>query len=229
MNETFYTRRGKRALDIALSFFGLVVFFPVLALAALSIALTGRGPVFFRQTRVGRFGRPFRIFKFRSMTWMPEAQGLSVTAARDPRITAIGRVLRRTKIDELPQLINVLRGEMSLVGPRPEMPQYTALYDDGQKMILSVAPGITSLASLHFSKEEELLAQQTDHELYYRSILLPAKLAMDYGYVTNVRLTTDIRLIFLTLAALFNFPGTFQRPLSNVNENPGSSVFPASK
>jgi lipopolysaccharide/colanic/teichoic acid biosynthesis glycosyltransferase len=195
MTPTFYTRFGKRLLDLLLSFAGLVVLTPFLLLLALAVKLSSRGPAIFRQVRVGRFEKPFYILKFRTMR--QSASGPLVTAAGDSRITPLGKWLRKTKIDELPQLFNVLVGDMSLVGPRPEVAFYTAKYSETQKKVFSVRPGITRPAIA--MDEEALMAGQADPDAFYISKILPAKLELDLAYCNNVRFGVDLRILFVTL------------------------------
>ncbi len=197
MTKTFYALVGKRYLDATCAFLGLLLLSPVLCVVALAIRLTSAGPVFFRQTRVGQFGKPFQIFKFRTMVVNGRAKGSLLTASGDPRITPIGRWLRSTKTDELAQLLNVLKGEMSLVGPRPEVPEYVAAYTKRQQQVLLVKPGITGPAASML--EEELLAGQADKESFYLTTILPAKLETDIAYSQSVRLSSDLHLIFRTI------------------------------
>ncbi len=189
---------SKRLFDIAASTLGLLILAPLLLLAALWIKLDSPGPALFRQTRVGRRGVPFTIHKFRTMRVEP---GAAITVGADPRITRSGHLLRQTKLDELPQLWDVLRGAMSLVGPRPELPRYVELYPaDLRERVLSVRPGITDPASLAFSHEAELLAAAADPEREYREVVLPAKLRLSADYAASASLVTDLRLILATLA-----------------------------
>lgn len=189
---------SKRLFDVVASAVGLLLLSPLLLLAALWIKLDSPGPALFRQTRVGRFGRPFTIHKFRTMR--VEA-GAAITVGADPRITRSGHVLRQTKLDELPQLWDVLRGAMSLVGPRPELPRYVELYPaELHERVLAVRPGITDPASLAFSHEAELLAAASDPEREYREVILPAKLKLSADYAARANLVTDLRLIMATLA-----------------------------
>lgn len=188
---------AKRLFDIAASALGLLLLAPLLLLAALWIRLDSPGPALFRQIRVGRFGVPFTIHKFRTMRVEP---GAALTVGADPRITCSGHVLRQTKLDELPQLWDVLRGAMSLVGPRPELPRYVALYPaEMRERVLAVRPGITDPASLAFSHEAELLAASADPEREYREVILPAKLKLSADYAASASLATDLRLIWATL------------------------------
>ena len=192
---------AQRVFDLLASLVGLVLLFPLFILIAIAIKLDSPGPVFFRGQRVGRDGHLFRLYKFRSMVVDAARSGPGITAAGDRRITRVGRVLRRTKFDELPQLINVVRGEMSLVGPRPEDPRYVALYTPEQRRALSVRPGITSPASLRFRREEELL-QGEDWERVYLEEVMPAKLRIELDYLERRSLWRDVSVItqtFLTL------------------------------
>ncbi|WP_457393343.1 sugar transferase [Roseateles sp. P5_E1] len=189
---------SKRLFDIAASALGLLILAPLLLLAAVWVKLDSPGPALFRQTRVGRFGVPFTIHKFRTMRVEP---GAAITVGADSRITRSGQVLRQTKLDELPQLWDVLCGAMSLVGPRPELPRYVELYPaDLRERVLAVRPGITDPASLAFSHEAELLAAASDPEREYREVVMPAKLRLSADYAARASLATDLRLIFATLA-----------------------------
>jgi lipopolysaccharide/colanic/teichoic acid biosynthesis glycosyltransferase len=192
---------SKRLFDVVASAVGLLLLAPLLLLAAVWVKLDSPGPALFRQTRVGRFGQPFTIHKFRTMR--VEA-GAAITVGADPRITRSGQVLRQTKLDELPQLWDVLRGAMSLVGPRPELPRYVELYPaDLRERVLAVRPGITDPASLAFSHESKLLAAARDPEREYREVILPAKLKLSADYAARANLATDLRLIMATLARVF--------------------------
>lgn len=197
--QGFYVTYGKRALDIFGAASGLLTLSPVLAMVALSIKLTSRGPVFFRQIRIGRKGLPFSVLKFRSMYQGAGKNGSAITIAGDHRITPIGRFLRRFKLDELPQLWNVLRGDMSLVGPRPEVPVYVAHYTPEQRVVLSVRPGITDPSSLVYRREEDILASASDPEKFYRTRILPDKLARSSAYLQNISLYGDTRIILKTI------------------------------
>src|SRR5215469_281922 len=170
----------KRALDIVAALLVLVAAVPLLATVALAVAFESGRPIFYHGWRVGRDGRIFRIVKFRTM--VRGAGGGAITVASDPRVTRVGRVLRRTKLDELPQLLNVLRGDMSLVGPRPEHPNYVRLYTEQQRRILSVRPGLTGIASVRYRNEEELLHGQ-NAEAVYRSLIMPDKLRLELDYL----------------------------------------------
>jgi lipopolysaccharide/colanic/teichoic acid biosynthesis glycosyltransferase len=192
----------KRLFDVVASLIALVVLAPLLVALAMVVALSSPGGAFFGQVRVGRYGRHFRLLKFRSMRPGSEAAGQITVGGRDPRITGIGYFLRRTKLDELPQLWNVLVGDMSVVGPRPEVPRYVALYDADQRRVLDVRPGITSLASLEYISENELLGRSSDPERTYMEEVMPAKLALDLRYVASASLITDLRIIARTVGKL---------------------------
>ena len=200
MANNLYARIGKRLFDVALSFAGIILLSPLLLVVAISVRLTSHGPALFSQIRTGRFGKPFRIVKFRTMRAGLAPSGSLLTASGDPRVTALGRWLRKTKIDELPQLFNVLSGQMSFVGPRPEVPIYTAKYDQKQRAILLARPGITS-AAINFD-EEELLANAEDKEDFYVNKILPAKLEADLVYRENIRFWNDQRIIFRTVTGV---------------------------
>lgn len=189
---------GKRIFDFVSALLGLIVVSPLLVTIALAVKLSSAGPVFFRQTRVGRKFRPFRIVKFRTMH--EGIDGPLITARGDKRITSVGRILRRTKFDELPQLWNVLVGDMSLVGPRPEIPEYVEQFRGDYEEILKVRPGITDPASIEFRREEILLAQADNPETQYLSVILPKKLAMAKEYVKARTFFGDLGLIFRTIA-----------------------------
>lgn len=191
--------RAQRLLDLAIALPLTLAISPLLAIVALWIKLDSRGPVLFRQERIGRFGVPFHILKFRTMVVDAERRGAQITVGRDPRITRAGHFLRRAKLDELPQLINVIKGEMSLVGPRPEVPRYVALYNREQRQILALRPGITSPASIAFHDENELLGWQDDPESFYRDEVMPAKLRVDLDYARRATLRTDCAIIARTL------------------------------
>ena len=178
---------------------GLVLLAPVFAVVALVIAATSPGPVFFRQVRVGRGGEPFRIYKFRSMRVGAEALGGQLTVRGDPRVTRVGALLRASKIDELPQLINVLVGDMSLVGPRPEVPRYVALYTPEQRRVLEVRPGITDPASIRYRDESAVLARAADPERAYVEEVLPHKLAINLAYLDRRSLASDVGVILATV------------------------------
>lgn len=187
----------KRVLDVIASALGLIFTSPVLAVAAIAVKRDSPGPVIFRQQRVGLGGHPFDIWKFRTMR--QDAPGAAVTVGDDPRITRSGRFLRSTKLDELPQLVNVLRGDMSLVGPRPEVPYYVDMWPAAAKgQILSVRPGITDPASIEFRRESEELALADDPEAYYVDVVLPRKVALYCDYVDQRSLTGDLVILART-------------------------------
>ena len=191
----------RRLLDIVVALVGLISLSPLWLLIAISLVLDSPGPLFYRARRVGKDGNLFDLYKFRSMVTDADRRGPAITAAGDTRVTRVGRILRKTKLDELPQLLNVLRGEMSLVGPRPEDPRYVALYTPEQRQVLQVRPGITSAASLAFRHEEALLTG-ADWETTYRTEVLPSKLAIDLDYLRQRTLRSDLQLILHTIAAM---------------------------
>jgi lipopolysaccharide/colanic/teichoic acid biosynthesis glycosyltransferase len=192
----------KRSLDLLLAGLALVLLLPLLLLLALLVGAGSPGGIFFRQTRVGRGGRTFQLLKFRSMRPGSEAAGQITVGERDPRITGMGHFLRRTKLDELPQLINILMGDMSLVGPRPEVPRYVALYTAEQRQVLSVRPGLTSLASIAYINEAAVLGSSDDPERTYIEEVMPAKLALDLQYVHTQNMLLDLRIIAATVLRL---------------------------
>jgi len=194
---------AKRVFDLFFSVIGLLLLNPVFLSIAIWIKLDSPGPVFFRQVRVGRFGEPFRIFKFRTMRAEGEATGKQITVRDDIRITRAGRFLRRYKLDELPQLLNVVRGEMSLVGPRPEVLCYVTLYPEGvREKVLSVPPGITDYASIEYMDENALLADADDPETVYIERVMPAKLRNYERYVAERSIGMDLKIILATLKAI---------------------------
>lgn len=188
-----------RLLDIVFSFFGLLVLSPFLILIAVWVKLDSKGPVFYRQIRVGRFGKDFRLFKFRSMRLNADKAGLLTVGGRDPRVTTAGYYLRKFKLDELPQLLNVFLGDMSLVGPRPEVRKYVDLYSAEQRKVLDVRPGITDIASIEYKKENELLAQATDPEFTYIHEVMPEKLRLNQIFINNPSAWNYIKIIWRTV------------------------------
>ncbi|MDE6397307.1 MAG: sugar transferase [Muribaculaceae bacterium] len=188
----------KRLFDIVASGLGLVVLSPVFAVLAVWIKSDSKGPVFYRQIRVGRDNKDFRLFKFRSMRPDSDKLGLITVGGRDPRVTRSGYYIRKYKLDEFPQLINVFKGDMSLVGPRPEVRKYVDMYSPEQMRVLSVRPGITSLASIRYRNENEILAAAEDPDRCYIEKVMPNKLAIDLEYVDRANLWNDIKLIFST-------------------------------
>jgi lipopolysaccharide/colanic/teichoic acid biosynthesis glycosyltransferase len=193
---------AKRAFDLFFSAAGLLVLSPVLLLVATAVKLSSRGPVLFWQQRIGKDGRPFYIVKFRSMVGNAERLGPGITKDGDPRITRIGRFLRKTKLDELPQLWNVLVGEMSFVGPRPEVPRYVAHYTEEQRRVLELKPGITDLATLEFRNEEQLLSTAADTERFYLEYCIPRKIELNLAYARQATPWRDIIVIFRTVVCL---------------------------
>jgi len=194
---------SKRIFDIVMSSLGLLVLSPLLLLVAFAIKLDSPGPIFFRQERIGRGFRPFFIFKFRTMAHDPSGRGPLITVGDDPRITRVGRFLRKTKIDELPQLINVLKGEMSFVGPRPELPQYVELFRKDYAEILSIRPGITDLASLKYHDEAVVLKRLENPEAEYCNRILPDKIRLSKEYVKKSSFVFDLTVILKTLPKIF--------------------------
>ncbi len=193
---------AKRLFDFFSALMGLVLLSPLFLGVALLIKLEDRGPVFFRQERVGLGGKPFRVWKFRTMVVNAERLGGPLTVGADPRITRTGAFLRAAKVDELPQLINVLLGQMSLVGPRPEVPKYAALYTEEQRQVLKLRPGMTDPASIRFRNENELLASESHPERTYVEKILPEKICLNLEYARQRSLWRDIQIIFQTFLAL---------------------------
>ncbi len=196
---------GKRFVDITVAAVGLVILAPLFLLIAIWIKLDSPGPVFFKGTRIGQYGQPFRILKFRSM--VPDARhlGADITSHDDPRITRVGRLLRKSKLDEMPSLVNVLKGEMSLVGPRPESPAWVARYTPQQRAVLNIRPGITGLAQIKYRHEEELL-NTTNVEAEYPRIMND-KLNIDLRYVEHQSFRMDVQIMLGTAVALFRRSG----------------------
>ncbi|MDR4506273.1 MAG: sugar transferase [Candidatus Scalindua sp.] len=189
----------KRIFDIFFSFTGLLFLLPLFAAVAIVVKLDSRGPGFFMQERIGKNFKVFKIYKFRTMTVDAESKGPKITVGGDKRITKIGKLLRKYKIDELPQLINVLKGEMSFVGPRPEVKKYVDLYKTEYEKLLKVRPGITDPASIKYSSEEIVLSLSENWEENYVKRILPEKIKLSSHYVDNHNLLTDLRLIFTTI------------------------------
>lgn len=188
----------KRLFDIIASGLGLIVLSPLFAVIALWIKTDSKGPVFYRQERVGKDNKEFRLFKFRSMRPDSDKLGLITVGGHDPRVTRSGYYIRKYKLDEFPQLINVFMGDMSLVGPRPEVRKYVEMYTPEQMRVLSVRPGITSLASIRYRNENDILAAAVDPDKCYVEQVMPDKLSIDLEYVDKANLWTDIKLIFST-------------------------------
>lgn len=192
----------KRLFDIVASFTGIILLLPAFFIIAILIVLDSRGGIFYRQVRVGKNGIDFRLFKFRTMASGSDKKGLLTVGGRDSRITRIGYYLRKYKLDELPQLINVFIGDMSLVGPRPEVRKYVDLYNNEQKKVLLAKPGITDYASIEYSNENELLAKSENPEQTYIDEVMPAKLELNQKYIREQGLLTDIKIIFRTIAKI---------------------------
>jgi lipopolysaccharide/colanic/teichoic acid biosynthesis glycosyltransferase len=192
----------KRLFDIILSTFGLIVFSPILIIIAILIKLDSKGPVFYRQTRVGKHSEDFKIFKFRTMHVNADKMGLLTVGDRDPRVTKVGYGLRKYKLDELPQLINVFIGEMSFVGPRPEVRKYVDLYSESDAEILKVKPGITDYASIKYRDEAELMKASDNPEKIYIEEIMPEKIKLNKVYIENYGVITDLKIIFKTFASI---------------------------
>jgi lipopolysaccharide/colanic/teichoic acid biosynthesis glycosyltransferase len=192
----------KRLFDIIISAALLIVLSPLLLVLAIAVKLGSRGPILYRARRTGYKGHEFLLYKFRSMVVDADKIGAGITKAQDTRITPIGRLLRRTKMDELPQLVNVLKGEMSLVGPRPEDPRYVAYYTPDQRRVLDVRPGITSAASVQYRNEEAMLTGD-DWESHYINEVMPAKLVLDLAYAEHPTIGRDLMILWQTAIALF--------------------------
>lgn len=194
---------AKSAFDRIFGVIGFVLLSPFLAVIALLVRLTSPGPVLFLQERVGKNGKPFRIMKFRTMVEGAEEMGLKITVGNDARVTRVGETLRKFKLDELPQILNIVKGEMSFVGPRPEVPKYVAHYTQEQKKVLSIKPGVTDLASIKYRKESELLGQSQDPEKTYLEEIMPEKLRINLDYVERASLAYDLRLLWRTVREVF--------------------------
>jgi len=197
-----YRRWGKRVFDIVVSLMALIVLLPFLFLISIGIKFSSKGDIFYKQERVGEAFKPFMLYKFRSMVIGADKIGPGVTSGDDPRITKIGKILRRTKIDELPQLFNVLRGEMSLVGPRPELMKFVESEKEAYKKVLSIKPGITDNASIAYRDEEEIMKQYDDKERAYIEEVLPKKIKLYNEYIDNISFINDCKLILQTLKVL---------------------------
>lgn len=195
----------KRIFDIASSAVGLIVLSPLFVILAVWIKIDSPGPVFYRQQRVGKGNRDFYLYKFRSMKVGSDRQGLITVGGRDARVTRSGYFIRKYKLDEFPQLINVLKGEMSIVGPRPEVRKYVEMYDAEQLAVLNVRPGITDPASIRYRNENELLGEAADPERYYREVIMPDKLRINLEYINNASFRNDIKLIFSTFAEIAKY------------------------
>ena len=201
----------KRAFDIVVSFCGLLILFPLLVALALWVILDSPGPAFYRGVRAGRMGRPFRICKLRTMVLNADQLGGAETPANDPRITHAGHFLRKYKFDELPQLLNVLKGEMSLVGPRPEVMEEVDRYNDEERKLLLVSPGITDWASIRFRDEDEILRGSTNPHRAYHQLIRPEKVRLGLRYVEHHSLYMDLQILWYTLLAVLS-PAQQQHP-----------------
>ncbi|MBS1550626.1 MAG: sugar transferase [Bacteroidetes bacterium] len=193
----------KRSFDIFFSFFGLILLSPLFLIIAVLVKAESKGPVIYRQTRVGKNDLDFEVLKFRSMRPGSESKGLLTVGGKDSRITKTGYFIRKYKLDELPQLINVLKGEMSIVGPRPEVRKYVLLYDENQKQVLNVKPGITDIASIKYKNENELLESSDNPEEFYIKEIMPNKIKMNLDYLSDRSFFRDIKVILNTLKAVF--------------------------
>jgi lipopolysaccharide/colanic/teichoic acid biosynthesis glycosyltransferase len=202
MQDNFYTKYGKRIFDFIASLIGLILLSPFLVIIGVLVKISDKGPVFYRSKRVGQNFKPFYLLKFRTMVVNAEELGPSITKGGDQRITKIGRFLRKTKLDELPQLWNVIKGELSLVGPRPEVEKYISFYKDDYKEILKIRPGITDYAAIKFRNEEEILAKSEDVEKAYIENVLPEKIKLYKTYLNEIGFLTDLKVIFKTLWAI---------------------------
>lgn len=189
----------KRLFDIAASFFGLLVLMPLFLVVSVWIALDSKGGVFYKQVRVGRYGRDFKLLKFRSMCTGADKSGLLTVGGRDSRITRSGYYIRKYKIDELPQLFNVLKGDMSFVGPRPEVRKYVGLYDCAQRRVLEARPGITDVASIKYRNENDILSKEGNPEEYYIEHIMPDKLKLNIEYMDQRTFIKDIETILRTI------------------------------
>lgn len=190
----------KRLFDIVCSFFGLVILSPLFVFLSFWVGLSSRGGVFYKQRRVGLKGRDFTLYKFRSMAVGSDKKGLLTVGGKDSRVTKAGYFIRKYKLDELPQLFNVLKGDMSFVGPRPEVRKYVDMYSEEQKRVLSVRPGITDIASMKYRNENDILAKAENPEQYYIDVIMPDKLALNLEYIDTRNFFRDIKLIFRTIA-----------------------------
>ena len=189
----------KRIFDFLLSLFGIIILSPIFIIVSIAIKLDSKGSILFLQKRVGRYGKEFNIYKFRTMVTDAEKLGKQITVGKDNRITRVGAFLRKFKIDELPQLFNVLKGDMSLVGPRPEVPKYVALYNEEQRKVLDVRPGITDMASLRYKDENDILGKVDNPEEYYINVIMKDKLNLNLEYIEKSNVFFDIYLIIKTI------------------------------
>ncbi len=194
----------KRLFDISFSLLTLILFLPIGIIISILIVIESRGGIFYTQERIGKQGAPFRLLKFRTMRKDADRSGKLTVGMRDPRITRVGYFLRKSKLDEFPQFVNVLKGDMSIVGPRPEVVEYVALYTDEQKKVLSVKPGITDFASLEYFKENELLGKSKDPQKTYIEEIMPAKLELNLRYIDEKSLGKDLTIIAKTFFKMFS-------------------------
>ena len=192
----------KRFADFIIALLGLIIFSPLLIIIAILIKIDSKGPIFYRQVRVARYNNDFKIFKFRTMFVNSDKKGLLTIGERDPRVTKIGYYLRKNKLDELPQLINVVFGDMSFVGPRPEVRSYVKLYTEEQMKVLKVRPGITDLASIEFRNENELLNEQDDPNKFYIDVIMQKKLSINLEYLKERNLIKDFVVVLKTFKAI---------------------------
>jgi len=193
----------KRLFDILLAVLSIIIISPFFIIIGLIVGLTSRGCIFYRQIRVGKDEKYFHIIKFRTMVSGADKKGLSITVGKDKRVTKVGKILRKVRLDEIPQLFNILIGQMSFVGPRPEVPRYVELYNDEQKNILKVRPGMTDYAAICFKNENELLAKCDDPEKEYIENIMPVKIKYSMKYIEKMNVFTDIKILALTLWAVF--------------------------
>ena len=189
----------KRIFDIFFSFFGIIILLPLFIIISSLILFSSKGGVLYKQTRVGRKNRDFTLLKFRTMFTNSDKKGLLTVGLSDKRVTKVGKYLRKYKLDELPQLLNILKGEMSFVGPRPEVRKYVNLYNHEQIKVLDVKPGLTDYASIEYMDESDLLAQSNNPEQTYIQVIMPAKLKLNFKYIENISLMTDISILLKTL------------------------------
>lgn len=206
LDEILKKKKGyfffKRLFDIVASGLGIIILSPILILISIAIKLDSRGQVLFKQVRIGKDLREFKILKFRSMVVNAQKMGMSITLDKDKRVTRVGKFIRKTKLDELPQLFNVFMGDMSLVGPRPEVPEYVKLYSEEDKKVLLIRPGITDLASIEYRDEARLLKESENPNETYINEIVPAKLALNKKYISKMGFFYDIGLIFKTIFSI---------------------------
>ena len=204
VSKYFYARFGKRAFDVCAVLASTFIIIPLICIVSICIALTSRGPIFFAQERMGRNFSRFKLLKFRTMVVAAATMGPLVTKGNDPRITKIGHFLRKSKLDEIPQLLNVLKGDMSIVGPRPEVEKYAVLFREKYESVLSIRPGITDYATMKYRDEQEVLNQFADTEDGYTKEVLPAKIALYEKYLLEMSFATDLKIIFKTILRILS-------------------------